>query len=90
MKRNGASQNVLSLIQVNREPGPNVTEVKLVAPLNTSEPMLLTLAGMVMEVKLDAFRNALSPILVNCEFGANVNEVKLYAFRNAYEPMLVN
>ncbi len=40
------------------EPASNVTVVKADAPWNAYIPMLSTLAGMVMEVKLVAPRNA--------------------------------
>ena len=39
--------------------------VKLDAPENAAYPMLVTLAGMIMEVKLDAPENAIAPMLVN-------------------------
>ena len=56
-------------------------------PLNTLLPMLVTLAGMVMEVKPDAFWNALDPMLVT--LAGMVMEVKPDDW-NALVPMLVN
>ena len=53
------------------------------------DPMLITLAGMVIEVKFEAPENALAPILVILELASNVNEVKLDAPENALDPMLV-
>ena len=38
--------------------------------------MLTTLAGIIMEVKLDAPLNALFPMLVNRDPASNVTEVK--------------
>ena len=49
--------------------------------------MLVTFAGMLMEVKLDAFWNALDPMLVT--LAGMLIEVKPDA-RNALSPMLVN
>ena len=51
--------------------------------------MLVTLAGMLIEVKLVAPLNAFDPMLVKLELSANVIEVKLRAPENAYSPMLV-
>ena len=51
--------------------------------------MLVTLAGMVMEVKAGADRNAPYPMLVRDEGASNVTVVKADAYRNAYSPMLV-
>ena len=49
--------------------------------------MLVTLAGMVIEVKLYEFMNALSPMMVR-PFG-RVMDVKLDAPENARDPRLV-
>ena len=49
--------------------------------------MLVTLDGIVIEVKADAFKNALSPMLVTLD--GIVIEVKLDAPKNALSPILV-
>ena len=41
--------------------------------------MLSTVAGMIIEVKADAFRNALDPMLSSLEPSSNVTEVKFVA-----------
>ena len=53
--------------------------VKLVASLNALGPISVTLAGMVMEVKLDALRNALSPMMLREESASNITEAKFDA-----------
>ena len=62
-------------------------EVKADVYKNALAPMLVTLAGMVMEVKADP-RNALFPMLVRDESASNVTVVKADADRNALSPML--
>ncbi len=56
-------------------------------PRNALDPMLVTLGGMAMEVKLDALLNAFDPMLVTP--AGMVMEVKLDDW-NAFDPMLVN
>ena len=57
--------------------------------------MVVTFAGMIMEVKLDAFWNAPFPMLVNLEPASNVTLVNFdstpvsYTRLNAYSPRLV-
>ena len=46
--------NAVRPMLVNWDPASNVTELKLVAPLNAYSPMLLTLSGMLIDVKPDA------------------------------------
>jgi hypothetical protein len=41
-------------MMANWDPASNISELKLDAPSKTFSPMLLTLAGIVMEVKPDA------------------------------------
>ena len=50
--------------------------------------MLVTLAGMIMEVKLVVPSNRPSPMLVRDESVSNVTVVKLVAPENALSPML--
>ena len=59
-----AFSNASSPMVVKLELGSNVTETKTGVFLNALSPILVTLAGMVMEVKLDAPSNALDPMLV--------------------------
>ncbi len=47
--------------------------------MNAFGPMLVTLAGMVIEVKFIALLNAFGPMLSSREFGSNVTEIKLDA-----------
>ena len=61
---NDGLENATEPMLVNLEPASNVTEVKLVAPWNARSPMLVILAGMVIDVKLDGPPNAYSPMLV--------------------------
>ena len=63
---------------VNLEPSAKVIEVKL-RVLNAPSPMLVTLAGMVIEVKLDENMNAAFPMLINLDPASNITEVKLDA-----------
>ena len=56
---------------------------------NASSPMLVTVSGMSIEVKLDAPENASSPMLSSREPSSNVTEVKPDASLNARSPMLV-
>ena len=56
-------------------------------PWNAPYPMLVTLAGMLMEVKPIAILNAIDPIVVT--LGGIAMEVKLDDW-NALDPMLVN
>ncbi len=58
--------NAPAPILFNKESAPNVTEIK--QPANTTFPILVTLAGMVIEFKLVQFQNAALPILSNVEF----------------------
>ena len=53
-----APANKLLLMLVNLEPASNVIEVILLVCWKALTPIVITLAGMVMEVKLDAPRNA--------------------------------
>ena len=71
------------------ESASNVTVAKAVACMNALLPMLVTLAGMIMEVKLNAEWNANSPILLRDESVSNVIVVKAVAPWNALLPMLV-
>ena len=51
--------------------------------------MLVTLAGMVMEVKFGIYENAYAPMLLRDEPASNVTDVKLEQPENALFPMLV-
>ena len=51
MEVNFGDLNALWLMLVNLEPSANVTEVKFDAPSNALSPMMVTLAGIVIEVK---------------------------------------
>ena len=51
--------------------------------------MEVTLAGMVIVVRLLQLLNALSPMEVNCEPDSNVTVVRLVQFENASFPMEV-
>ncbi len=51
--------------------------------------MLITLAGIVMELKLVTCLNALSPMLANRDPASNVTELKLVIPKNAEIPMLL-
>ena len=56
--------------------------------LKTSYSIMVTPAGMVISVKLDAPKNVPDPMLVTPD--GMVMEVKPVAFWNAYTPMLVS
>jgi hypothetical protein len=58
-------KNAANPMLVNWDPASNVTELKLVARRNAYVSILVTLAGIIMEVKLVASSNALFPMLVN-------------------------
>ena len=73
-------------ILVNLEPGANITEVNFDAVPNAPDPMVVTLDGMVMEVKLVAM-NAPFPMLVTPS--GMLTDVKLVACWNTPVPMLV-
>ena len=64
-------------------------EVKADVYKNALAPMLVTLAGMVIEVKLVALWNARWPMLVRDESASNVTVVKADVLWNALPPMLV-
>ena len=83
------SRNAPVPMMANWDPASNVTELKLDASRNALVPMLLTLAGIVMEVKLGVFWNTLFPMLVNWDPVSNVTEAKDGIFWNASYAMLL-
>ena len=56
---------------------------------NALKPILVTLAGMIMDIKLDVWPNASIPMLPSWEPSANVTVVNADANQNAAAPMLL-
>ena len=56
---------------------------------NARLPILVTLAGIVIDVKLVALENAPELILIRVDVPAKVIDVKLVKFANVPEPILV-
>ena len=49
---------------VNSEPASNITDINSVAAQNAASPILVTLAGMVIEVKVLALLKACVPMIL--------------------------
>ena len=68
-------------------PSCSVTAARLVQPLNALSPMLVTDAGISMDVSALHPRNALSPML--CSPAGSVTAVRLVHPPNVFSAMLV-
>ena len=67
----------------------NVTDVNAIHAENAFRSILVTSAGIVMDVKILQLLNAFLPILASCGTAVNVTDVKTLQKLNAYSPILV-
>ena len=76
--------NALPPIVANTEPDSNITVFKFVAPWNARSPILLTEAGIVMEVNSvdEQLVNASEPILVHTEPASNITSANVLIMPN--------